>query len=101
LNIVYILLIYCREIASFLARARREADFRKEAAVSQHRHNEVFVKIHDQGWAVSKPKAERASGVFDTQAEAIERAQELAGKGTIHIQGRNGKFRKITTFEEE
>lgn len=66
-----------------------------------HRHNEVFVKIHDEGWAVSKPNAERASAVFETQAEAIERAQELAGSGTIHIQGRHGKFRKLTVFEEE
>ena len=55
-----------------------------------HKNNEVFVKIHDEGWAITKPKAERASGVFDTQAEAIARAQELAGNGTIHIQGRNG-----------
>ncbi|MBZ5701833.1 MAG: DUF2188 domain-containing protein [Acidobacteriia bacterium] len=73
----------------------------KELEVSGHRHNEVFVKIHDQGWAVSKPNAERASAVFDTQAEAIERAQELAGSGTIHIQGRHGKFRKLTAFEED
>lgn len=69
--------------------------------VSGHHHNEVFVKIHEQGWAVSKPNAERASGVFETQAEAIERAQELAGNGTIHVQGRNGKFRKLTAFEED
>ena len=69
--------------------------------MSGTRHNEVFVKIHDGGWAVSKPKAERSSGVFDTQAEAIERALELSGGGTVHIQGRNGKFRKLTPFEEE
>ncbi len=50
---------------------------------------------------MSKPNAERASGVFETQAEAIERAQELAGNGTIHIQGRHGKFRKLTVFEED
>lgn len=74
---------------------------RRELGVSGHRHNEVFVKIHDQGWAVTKPNAERASAVFDTQAEAIERAQELAGNGTIHIQGRHGRFRKLTVFEEE
>jgi hypothetical protein len=74
---------------------------RKEFLVSANRHNEVFVKIHDQGWAVSKPNAERASAVFGTQAEAIERAQELAGNGTLHIQGRHGKFRKLTEFEGE
>lgn len=78
-----------------------EMAVRRELGVSGHRHNEVFVKIHDQGWAVTKPNAERASAVFDTQAEAIERAQELAGNGTIHIQGRHGRFRKLTVFEEE
>lgn len=69
--------------------------------MSRDRHNELFVKIHDGGWAVSKPNAERVSGVFATQAEAIERAQELAGRGTVHIQGRHGKFRALTVFEEE
>lgn len=68
--------------------------------MSGHRHNEVFVKIHGQGWAVSKPNAERASAILGTQAEAIERARELAGSGTIHVQGRHGKFRKLTVFEE-
>ncbi len=61
-----------------------------------HRGDEIFVKIHGQGWAVvSKRNAERASGVFDTQAEAIARARELAGRGTIHIQGRHGKFKAV------
>lgn len=69
--------------------------------MSENRHNEIFVKPHDRGWAVSKPNAEKASGVFETQAKAIERAQELAGNGSIHIQGRHGKFRKLTPFEED
>jgi hypothetical protein len=64
-----------------------------------HKHNEIFVKRHPQGWAVSKPNAERASGVFDTQSDAIDRARELAGKGTIHIQGRDGRFRSETPFD--
>ncbi len=63
------------------------------------KHNEVFVKQHPKGWAVAKPNAERASAVFDTQAEAIDRARELAGVGTIHIQGRDGKFRSETPFD--
>ena len=62
-------------------------------------HQEVFVKRHDEGWAVSKPNAERASGVFATQAEAIERARELSAGGTVHIKGRHGKFRKETIFD--
>lgn len=65
-----------------------------------HSHNVVYVVQHERGWAVKKPNAERASGVFTTQQEAIEYAKELAGKGTIHIQGRDGKYRTITPFEE-
>jgi hypothetical protein len=65
-----------------------------------HKHNDVFVVQHDDGWAVKKPNAERASAVLPTQRDAIERAKELAGRGSIHIKGRNGKFRTITPFEE-
>jgi hypothetical protein len=64
------------------------------------KHEEVFVIRHEDGWAVKKPNAERASGVFDTQADAIKRARELAGRGTVHIQGRRGKFRNETPFDE-
>ncbi len=61
---------------------------------------EVFVKKHPDGWAVSKPNADRASAVFPTQLEAIRRAHEIAGKGPVHIQGRHGKFRTETLFDE-
>jgi hypothetical protein len=63
------------------------------------KRQEVFVKIHDKGWAVSKPNAERASAVLATQAEAIQRAREISDAGTIHIQGRHGKFRTETPFD--
>ncbi len=64
------------------------------------KHGEVFVIHHDDSWAVKKPNAERSSAVFNTQAEAIQRARELAGRGTLHIQGRRGKFRSETPFDE-
>ena len=64
------------------------------------KHNDAYVVHHPDGWAVRKPNAERASAVVSTQHEAIERAKELAGRGPIHIQGRHGKFRTITPFEE-
>jgi len=63
------------------------------------KRQEVFVKIHKDGWDVSKPHAERASAVYSTQAEAIERAKEISDGGTIHIQGRSGKFRPETPFD--
>ncbi len=65
-----------------------------------HKHNVVYVVQHGDGWAVKKPNAERASAVCPTQQEAVERAKELAGEGSIHIQGRHGKWRVITPFEE-
>jgi hypothetical protein len=64
------------------------------------KHNEVYVVQHGDQWAVTRPNAERASAVVPTQRDAIERAKEIAGRGPIHIQGRNGKFRTITPFEE-
>jgi uncharacterized protein YdaT len=68
--------------------------------MASHKHNDVYVVQHRDGWAVKKPNAERASAVASTQQEAIERAKELAGRGSIHIQSRSGKFRTITPFEE-
>jgi hypothetical protein len=57
-----------------------------------------YVVKHDDGWAVKKENAERASGVFKTQKEAIDRAREIVnksgeGKGEIRIQGKDGRFR--------
>ncbi len=64
------------------------------------KNQEVFVKRHEKGWAVTKPNAERASAVMPTQAEAISRAREIADGGPVHIQGRHGKFRKETPFDD-
>jgi len=61
---------------------------------------EVFVKRYGDQWAVTKPNADRVSAVCETQAEAIKRAREIAGRGPVHIQGRHGKFRKETPFDE-
>jgi hypothetical protein len=63
------------------------------------RHNVVHVVRHDGGWAVKKPHAERASGLFENQAEAIDRAKVLAGRGQVIVHGLHGKIRKITPFD--
>lgn len=63
------------------------------------KHGVVYVVQKGGDWAVKKPNAERASGVFETQQEAIDRAQELAGAGTIRVKGRDGKWRKLTPFD--
>jgi hypothetical protein len=63
------------------------------------RHDVVHVVQKDDRWAIKKTHAERASGVFDRQAEAIARAKELAGRGEVVIHGRDGKIRRMTPFD--
>jgi Uncharacterized protein conserved in bacteria (DUF2188) len=61
--------------------------------MANHKHNDVFVVPRGDEWVVKKPHAERASAVLPTKAEAVARAKELAGRGEIHIQGKDGKFK--------
>ena len=58
--------------------------------------NDRYVTEHDDGWAVVKAEHERASAVFPTQEEAIDRAREIirnAGGGELVVRGRDGKIR--------
>ncbi|MCI0529768.1 MAG: DUF2188 domain-containing protein [Nitrospira sp.] len=62
--------------------------------------NDRYVTRHEDGWAVKKPGAERASSVHDTQQEAEGRAKEIVenlGGGEVRIQGRDGKWRDSDT----
>jgi len=62
--------------------------------------NDRFVVNHPDGWAVKKPGAERASGVFDTQNAAERRAKEIVhniGGGEVRIQDRHGQWRDSDT----
>lgn len=59
-----------------------------------------YVVNHPDGWAVKKPGAERASGVFGTQREAEQRAKEIVGNlggGEVRIQDRGGRWRDSDT----
>jgi len=54
----------------------------------------------DAAWDVTKPGADRASGHFDTQAEAIDRGREMVsndGGGELRIHGRDGRIRDSAT----
>jgi hypothetical protein len=62
--------------------------------MANDKHEESFVTPRGDEWLVKKPHAERVSGVFETKAEALQRARELAGRGEIHVQNKNGKFTK-------
>ena len=64
--------------------------------------DEYFIEQRDDGkYKVSKPNADRASAVEDTQKAAIERAKEMNPDATVHVErvrkvgpGRD-KWRKI------
>jgi hypothetical protein len=56
--------------------------------------SDYHVVKHPDGWAVERPRAERASDVLDTQREAIERAHELAHGGVVSVHGENGRIRR-------
>jgi hypothetical protein len=63
-------------------------------------HNDRFVVKHEEGWAVKKSRAGRASSVHDTQKEAEKRAKEIVenlGGGEVRIQGDKGKLRDSDT----
>lgn len=62
--------------------------------------NDRFVVNHPDGWAVRGSHADRASDVFDTQRDAIDRAREIVrnlGGGEVRIQGRDGRWRDSDT----
>jgi hypothetical protein len=56
---------------------------------------QILVVKHPEGWAVTRPGAERASFVTPTQAESIGHGRRLskAEGAELTIQGRDGKFR--------
>lgn len=57
--------------------------------------NDRFVVKREDGWAVEKSKAQRASAVTRTKAEAERRAKEIVhnlGGGEVRMQDRHGKW---------
>ena len=62
--------------------------------------NRRHVVPHEDGWAVRKPRADRASAVLPTQSEAIDRAREIlqnTGGGELTIHNREGVIRDSDT----
>jgi hypothetical protein len=54
-------------------------------------------------WSVRTAGAKRASGTFDTQREAIDKAREKAQRqGTeLYIHGRYGRIRERSSFARD
>ena len=62
--------------------------------------NDRYVVKHEEGWAVKKAGAEKASSIHDTQKAAETRAKEIVenlGGGEVRIQGKSGQFRDSDT----
>lgn len=61
------------------------------------------VVAHENGWAVRSSGARRASDVYDTKAEAIKRAKEIAeNKGTyLTIFKQNGFVQEKLSYESK
>lgn len=55
---------------------------------------------HDNGWAVRGAGNERVTSTHNTQAEAIERARDIArnNQSEILIHGRNGQIRDRDSY---
>jgi len=51
-------------------------------------------------WSVRKAGSERASGIYETQKEAIDAARQIArDQGTeLYIHGRDGRIRERNSF---
>lgn len=65
------------------------------------KNNDRYVVNHEDGWAVKKAGAERASSIHDTQKEAEKRAKQIVenlGGGEVRVQRKNGSFRDSDTM---
>ena len=64
---------------------------------THHQH----VVPHDEGWAVKGEGNSRATGIFDTQEEAIRRAKEIARNygSDVIIHRRDGTIRDRIDYD--
>lgn len=59
-----------------------------------------YIVRTEKGWEVKNAKAERATRIFDHQSMAIDYAAGIKGTKTIMVQNKEGKFRKLTGWDE-
>ncbi len=66
------------------------------------KRNQHVVPTED-GWAVKRAGSPKATKVFDTQQEAIERGREIAKnqQSELLIHGRDGRIREKNTFGQD
>ena len=61
---------------------------------------DIHVVPHEDGWATKKEGAERAGGIFDNKADAVEQAREQAKRERLDviIHGRNGRIQDSDSY---
>ncbi len=67
------------------------------------KHGEdVHVLPRENGWAIKKEKAERASAVFPKKMEAVSRAQNMAkkNKGSLIIHRKTGSIQNKISYTQ-
>jgi hypothetical protein len=57
--------------------------------------NNIHIVQRENGWGTLREGGERASQIFETQAEAIDAGREMArqGQGELLIHGQDGRIR--------
>lgn len=62
--------------------------------------NNVHVVQRGSQWGALREGGQRASAVFDTQAQAIDAARQMArqGQGELLIHGENGRIRARDSY---
>jgi len=55
------------------------------------------------GWSVRRAGASRASGVYKTQKEAVEKAREIAKHQSteLYIHGKDGRIRERSSYGKD
>ncbi|GGM38909.1 hypothetical protein GCM10011351_26330 [Paraliobacillus quinghaiensis] len=81
------------QISNEELRARGEGDVNSRPELIKKREHVV---VHEGGWAVKTQDAKKASNIFDTKEEAVDRAKEIAkNKGTgVVIHKQNGEIQE-------
>lgn len=88
------------EIKYFIKLLKKEQKMRDKSKKKLYHLTSNF----DKGWKAKKRGASRASGNFNTKADAVERGKELAKSGTegqIIIHKKGGKFQTEYTYQND
>jgi hypothetical protein len=86
-------------IKKILIRSGHASTASTRAYATAARNGQHVVPSQD-GWKVKKARSQKASGVYETQREAIESAMRIARnqKAELFIHARNGRIRERNSY---